>query len=483
MPAGNDVPSIVTPPVQMAKYGSNRSPGDQELLERHRPYLRYDSQEAFRVASAETIAGGRSNLLASGGGSLIARPGGRGGPPLSRDLELLLRYPDGGSPTRGDRLHQGPDAVADGVRLQEKRRYANRVYGRVIREGRHTWLQYWLWYYFDQKQLFGFGSHEGDWETVQVGLDGFGSPELIIFSRHHGALARRWKQIERHRTRAGDHPVVYVAPFSHACYDKPGTHLYLGGIDNPDGKGPAMLPKLESFGDWCRWPGRWGRSRGILQSWIGVGFLGGRSPASPACQVTRWQRPTSFYRKARRRLPIDALGRGLCRLGKATRPGRPKITAHVDRDRAIIDYTTPKTRLRRARRLYVTVHMLDERARVLAMRPLRVAARTGTIEITLPYAPGKCVLRVSAFSFLRRRSETQEIKVSQCLSAARVTHAALGSTRYERYRGRLSHCFRASASDGSAKARSRDPRERSDRSCSVRGPPLQLRTARTAPAT
>lgn len=35
------------------------------------------------------------------------------------------------------------------------------------------WLQYWLWYIYNDYHLaFNAGLHEGDWEMVQVGMDG-----------------------------------------------------------------------------------------------------------------------------------------------------------------------------------------------------------------------------------------------------------------------------------------------------------------------
>ena len=407
------------------------------MLARHRPYLKYDSQDAFRVAAAETIAEGAANVLTRADGSVIARPFRRAGRPPS--LDVLLSYPNGESPTPGDRFNEGPDIVADGVGLQEKRRHANRVYGRVIRDGRHIWLQYWLWYYFDQKQLLGFGRHEGDWETVQVGLDPTGNPDRVIFSRHQGAIAKRWHEVERHRTSAGDHPVVYVALFSHACYTEPGAHLYLGGIDNPDGKGPAILPDLERFGDWSHWPGRWGSSRGVLQQWTGLRFLGGRSPASPACQVERWQHPTKFYRHARRWRPIDALGRSLCRFRSAGKWARTETAVRLDRDRVLVSYKGPKPRRLRPRYLYITVHAAGNRERVLATRPLRTPERRGEVAIPLPCTPGRCVVRVSAFNLLRQRGDVREHGVSQSLPSS-FRRAGVVPWRRELGHGHVASC-------------------------------------------
>jgi hypothetical protein len=452
-----------------AQHEADREVFDRRLLARHRPYLRYDSQDAFRVASAETIAEGISNVLTRADGSIIARPRRHAGRPLS--LELLLRYPDGARPSAGDRFNEGPDVLADGVRLQESRRHANRVYGRVIREGRRIWLQYWLWYYFDQKQLLGFGSHEGDWETVQVGLDSSGNPELVTFSRHQGAIARRWHEIELHRTRSGDHPIVYVAPFSHACYSEPGTHLYLGGIDNPDGRGPATLPDVEPFGEWSHWPGRWGSSKGVLQRWTGFRFLGGRSPASPACQVERWERPTRYFRRGRRSRPIDALGRWLCRLGDTGHRIRAETNARLDRDQVRVGYSAPRSRRKRPRYLYITVHAVGNGDRVLATRSLRAAERDGTVAIPLPCTPGRCLVRVSAFNLFRQRGRVREHRISQSLPSARKRVGNAATCCNPRH---VSPCFagpRRAVLNRSARRRSLAPVLRNNAGRRARDPP------------
>jgi hypothetical protein len=74
---------------------------------------------------------------------------------------------------------------------------------------------------------------------VQVGLGADGRPEVATYSQHEAGEARDWADVAHDQ---GDHPIVYVAPLSHACYFEAGAHPYLFGIDNPgrsrDG-GPA----------------------------------------------------------------------------------------------------------------------------------------------------------------------------------------------------------------------------------------------------
>src|SRR5687768_15014255 len=79
---------------------------DQQLLHRHRPYLRYDTQEAHRAVSVATAARYRGNPLAHGDGT-----------PLLSDV----------------------------LPVQATRTDGDRVYGRVVRDAGRTWLQYWLW--------------------------------------------------------------------------------------------------------------------------------------------------------------------------------------------------------------------------------------------------------------------------------------------------------------------------------------------------
>jgi hypothetical protein len=348
---------------------------DRQLLHRHRPYLRYDTQEAYRAVSAATAVHG-----------------------IESSMDNRLCHP-----TR---------SLTDVVRLQAKRNHVDRVYGRVVRDAGRVWLQYWLWYYYDQKQILGFGGHEGDWEMVQVGLDADDRPEMVTCAHHETADARRWADVERRRSSTGEHPTIYVAPFSHASYFEPGTHFYLGGVDNPDGQGADVLPAVEPFGDWVGWPGRWGSSPGILARWTG-GRLGGRSPASPAHQHRRWKHPARWHRRARRRRWRGSVRKLLWRIGKASYPSCPTLSAGLAGDLLIVDYALSKTPLRRGRYLYLTVHVQDGGHRILAKQAVRLRGRRGTTAVALPYRPPSCTVRATAFNFARQRSARYETTVTQ----------------------------------------------------------------------
>ena len=94
--------------------------------------------------------------------------------------------------------------------------------GHVARDadGR-AWLQYWFFYYFNNKAFLGFGLHEGDWEMVQVGLDPRGRPTAMTFAQHDHGERCAWKQAE---IQDGTRPVVYVARGSQASYPRAGRH-------------------------------------------------------------------------------------------------------------------------------------------------------------------------------------------------------------------------------------------------------------------
>lgn len=366
---------------------------EQELLHRHRPLLRYDRQYDYRATSALTIVVNPGNLLRTWDGEVIARSG-DGSQALS--LELLASYPDGFQPREGDCLSETPDFLGDARRMERDDRLGGRLYGRVVEDGGLTWVQYWFWLYYNPKNLFGFGKHEGDWEMVQVGLGQGGEPRLATYAQHDSGEARDWREIELVRDDEGVHPVVYVAPLSHASYFEPRTHPYLVGIDHPYGDGPEALLPVESFGPWVGWPGRWGNTERVILGAIGSG------PRSPAHQEPKWSSPARFHRRCRRRRFRALLGLLLHRLGRATFPLAPEIDARLEGDQAAIEYRLRQARFRRARHLSLTVHDGD---RVVASRVVRDVSDSGRESIRLPYHPDRWVVWASAFNRFRQRSD------------------------------------------------------------------------------
>jgi len=77
-------------------------------------------------------------------------------------------------------------------------------------------LHYWLFYAFDNwhslhDQLWQI--HEGDWESVTIGLDASHSPLFAAYSEHCSGTISPWARVTK---RGGTHPVAYVALGSHA---------------------------------------------------------------------------------------------------------------------------------------------------------------------------------------------------------------------------------------------------------------------------
>ena len=209
------------------------------------------------------------------------------------DLELLRRH----APT----LHYaaGEQDFATSVEALTPRVAGERIalrpradplpdvaYGRSVaaRDGR-TYLQYWL-LYADNPQDRGIvrtGRHEGDWELVQVALDRDGRPSSAAYAQHSWA-----ERCEGYDGR------VFVAHASHASYPRRGTHdrPFPDPDDEATGDGRVVRPRVEAFGRWAGWPGRWGRTE---DSWVPAESP---SPRGPAFQAP-WRDPSGFHARAR----------------------------------------------------------------------------------------------------------------------------------------------------------------------------------------
>lgn len=369
---------------------------DLALLERHKPLLRLDRQYDYRLASVLGMVENPGNLLQTSDGEVIARVG--GDPELT--LELLTAYPDGREPQSDDCFCQGPNVLGDARGMEGDPRYAGPLYGRVVREdGGRDWLQYWFWLYYNPKNLFGFGKHEGDWEMIQVGLGTGGEPEVLAYAQHDSGEARAAGDVEWVERNGGRHPVAYVSPLSHASYFEAGTHPYPIGIDHPYGDGPEVWPEVARFGDWVQWPGRWGNSERVIAGRIGNG------PPSPSRQSSKWKSPAAFQRKMGRRKFRALLGRLLYRLGKRFYPNPPELSARLEGRRCIVDYRLTNPRLRRSRHLYLTVH---EGERVIASRAVRYAGDSGTEILRLSHVPATLEVLGSTWNRVRQRSDLAE---------------------------------------------------------------------------
>jgi hypothetical protein len=244
-------------------------PEHDDLLKRFQPALRYDSNEQFFADSAAQFMVNPGNELRrkrtdKANGAVLASAMPKGGQ-QQLALEFLgpKTYGDGSPVQPGDLLSvTGKDYRAQYRRLRVAHPELNNVtYGHAIEANGRVWLQYWLWYFYNDYQLsFAVGTHEGDWEMVQYRMDDAGGhPDIGVYAQHRYGEMRPWEEIER----VGERPVVYVARGSHASYFEAGFHQTEAWYDLADGKRrQPERPTLEILGTdeppWTRWPGRWG---------------------------------------------------------------------------------------------------------------------------------------------------------------------------------------------------------------------------------
>jgi hypothetical protein len=244
-------------------------PDPAQLLARHVPVLRYDSQEPYFADAPSEWTDNPGNVLRSGDGSVLAEatPSDQDQPQLSLSFLGAVVYANGVTATRDDRIGApSHNYVAQAQALHAKPQYANRVYGHSATgsDGR-AWLAYWFFYFYNDYNLIGplikAGLHEGDWEMIQLRLDPAGqTPDLAVYAQHKHAGQRPWNQVER----VGDQPVVYPARGSHASYFSAGVHWTGAWFDIADGKRPGPPLTLHVISDttvdddWARWPGSWG---------------------------------------------------------------------------------------------------------------------------------------------------------------------------------------------------------------------------------
>jgi hypothetical protein len=244
------------------------APNPADLLQRHIPVLRYDSQEPYFADAASEWTDNPGNQLCRANGTVLAAATPPAGQPLL-SLSFLdpKQYPSGAAVAKDDRIADpARNYVAQAQALHAQPRYANRVYGHWAKgtDGR-TWLAYWFFYFYNDYNLIGplikAGLHEGDWEMIQLRLDPTGQePDLAVYAQHKNAEQRAWDQVER----VGDQPVVYPARGSHACYFESGPHWTGAWFDCADGQRPGPPLSLYVLSDtapadaWALWPGMWG---------------------------------------------------------------------------------------------------------------------------------------------------------------------------------------------------------------------------------
>jgi hypothetical protein len=380
------------------------------LLQRYRPVVQYDSHESYFADSVaimtDRVTPGsgqalRCNTLKNAAGKVIAsaQPWAR---QAQLDLAFLrLKYAIGGAAQRGDYLDAtGRDYVADARRMHALPQYRNQIYGHAVtdEQGR-LWLQYWFFYYYNNKAFMGIGLHEGDWEMMQIRLDRQNKPNVLTCSQHREGGRASWANAERVMTPDGPAPVVYPARGSHACYFRPGVHKEAPVVpDYNDAKGPRIRPDLVVISDnsprWVRWPGRWGSTprRNFLES---------DSPSGPL-RHWQWRDPARFHAEARPAL------QGVARAQPPTVVApAPQIAVHRDDGHAVIDYRFKKPTRGQPppAGIVVSVDAADDESPP-ATYTFPVTGREGAVEHPLDLEPHPYEVRVTAFTQSGDTSET-----------------------------------------------------------------------------
>ncbi|HUR87242.1 MAG TPA: hypothetical protein VMY78_18080 [Solirubrobacteraceae bacterium] len=236
-----------------------------DLLKRFRPELRYDSNEQFFADSAAQYTDPPGMTLRRGTAVLASSQPSGDQPKLALDFLGPKTYASGMPVDKIDAIGvRGRDYRTHYVGLRISRpELNNRMYGRAVEVNGRLWLQYWFWYFYNDYQLaLGFGTHEGDWELVQLRMAPDGDePDVAVYAQHRHGEKRVWSEVQRLPDEP-DRPVVYIARGSHASYYEAGFHQTEAFYDVADGKRPAPELELEIVRDathaWLRWPGRWG---------------------------------------------------------------------------------------------------------------------------------------------------------------------------------------------------------------------------------
>ena len=372
------------------------------LLQRYGPVLQYDSHESFYADSVaimtDRVTPGsngarRCNTLKNPGGKVIASAKPSGGQAQLNLGFLRLKYASGGAADRNDYLDAtGQDYVADARRMHAMPQYRNQIFGHAVTDAAgRLWLQYWFFYYYNNKAFLGIGLHEGDWEVMQVRLDRLNKPNVLTYSQHREGARASWTDVQRAATPDGPVPVVYPARGSHACYFRPGVHNEAPVVpDYNDAKGPRIRPTVVVISDggppWVRWPGRWGSTprRNYLES---------DSPRGPM-RHGQWRDPDSFHDAARPAFR-DKAGPPPTQVV----PAAPKIVVHRDGGHALIDYRFKKPTAAQppAAGIIVSVDAPGDDLPP-ATYTFPVSGLEGTVEHPLELEEGPYAVRVTAFS-------------------------------------------------------------------------------------
>ena len=126
------------------------------LLALHRPVLQYDSLESYYADWAAVITDRPGNVLKREDGSVIAAAGPPAATPtLNISFLHPNTYPNGQPVQETDFVDEtGSDYVSQARAMHARPGYANKAHGRLVTQNGTVWLQYWLFYYYDDPGLW-----------------------------------------------------------------------------------------------------------------------------------------------------------------------------------------------------------------------------------------------------------------------------------------------------------------------------------------
>jgi hypothetical protein len=363
------------------------------LLVEHRPVMQYDSLESYLTDWAAVITDRPGNVLKQADGTVIAVAGSAQGiPELNLAFLQPATYPSGQAVAATDYLSEGgADYVSAAREMHARPGYANKAHGRAVEQNGVTWLQYWLFSYYDDPGFLGFGTHEGDIEMIQIRLDAQGQPDAVSYSQHRSGVSAAWADVETD----GTSPVVFCGRGSHASMLRSGT-LHSGRsllADHNDGAGPRLMLDLVDLSPaqtpWAYWPGHWG---GTVPESVILGKVGVEA-TSPASLVSRqsWSDPAGFH-AACQEVALPPVGAPMPLT--ATPPPAPALDVHVDEARNVarISYSLPDN----AETPASMVIGVDASGGALppATMAVPMSARRGEVEA--PLSPGQTAVDVRA---------------------------------------------------------------------------------------
>lgn len=234
---------------------------EADLLEAHAPYFYFHPDETYFPVAVDFAL--EHSVLERFNGS---------GPPILVDADptpvelAAFSTPANPEVNPGDvvYLNNTRGSVRDDAGILSAYRAADAevVYGRATTTNGERVLQYWLFYAFNPGR---WNHHEGDWEMVQVTLQG-GNPVHVAYSQHQHGQRLAWANV----LTEGTHPKVFVARGSHANYPRPYQgQLGIAGDEVSDA-GPVWSPtdyEVANVGEagsplpgmeWLGFAGLWG---------------------------------------------------------------------------------------------------------------------------------------------------------------------------------------------------------------------------------